>query len=103
MQRPEQGLAVQQSPKPADLVRWPEERVIAKDIRVLTLDDVLDLADRRRRDGADSLEVLWNEQEVVWIDVAVFDEPPRLLGAATGVVRVHKTALAVHEAVQVPA
>src|SRR3954447_24515545 len=79
-QRPAQVLACQRPPKPTDLIRGLEERVIAKDIRVLTLDDVLDVADRRRRDGADSLDVLRNEQKVVGIDVAVFDEPPRLFG-----------------------
>ena len=47
--------------------------------------------------------MLWNEQEMVGIDMACLDESARLLRAATGIVRVHQSALVVHEAVEVAA
>ena len=73
MERPAQVLAIEHPPEPTDLLRGPEERVIAKDVRVLSLNDVLDLAEGRGRGVADPLDVLRNEQEVVGIDMAVFD------------------------------
>ena len=71
MQRPAHVLALQHAPEPADLVRRLEKRVIAVDGRVLSLDDILDLADRFGRDIPDSLDMLRNEQEVLGIDVPV--------------------------------
>src|SRR5438552_691704 len=103
MERPAHVLAFEYPPEPTDLIHGLEERVIAKDVRVLSFNDIFDLADGCGRGVADSLDVLRNEQEVVGIDMAVFDEPPGLLWAAAGVVPVHETALAVHEAVQVAA
>jgi hypothetical protein len=88
VQGPAHVLAFQQTPKPRDLIRGLEKGVSAKDVRVLSLDDILDLTDRCGRDVADALDVLKDEQEMVGIDVAGCDEAPGLLGAATGVVLV---------------
>jgi hypothetical protein len=52
----------------------------------MSLDDILDLADRFGRDIPDSLKVLRNEHETPGIDMALFDEAPGLLRTAAGVV-----------------
>ncbi len=96
-------LPIQNSPEPVDFVRWLEKRVLAKDVHMLSLDDILDRADRCGRDGTNSLDMLGNEQEVVRIDMPMLDEAPSLLRAATGVLLVDQTALVVHEAVKVAA
>src|SRR5262249_20424489 len=62
-QRVAQILALQHAAKPRDLIRRLEKRVIAVDLHVLSLDDILDLADRFRRDIADALKVVWNKHE----------------------------------------
>src|SRR5436190_17653176 len=98
MQRPAQILALQHAPEPVDLVRGLEKRVFTVNGDVLSLDDILDLADRLGRDIPDSLDMLGNEQEMVGIDMPLLDEASGLLRAATGVVLVHQTALVVHEA-----
>src|SRR6267142_2401608 len=103
MQRPAQILALQDAPEPVDLVRGLEKWVIAVNGDVLSLDDILDLADRFGRDIPYPLDVLRNKQEVMRIDMPRFDEAPGLLRAATGVVLVHQAALVVHEAVKVAA
>ena len=95
--------AFQHAAKPANLVRRLEKRVIAVDGGVLTLDDILDLADRLGRDIPDSLDMLWNKHEVSGIDVPGFDEASGLLRAPAGVVLVHQAALVVHEAVEIAA
>src|SRR5258707_10521542 len=96
MQRPAQILALQDAPEPVDLVRGLEKWVIAVNGDVLSLDDILDLADRFGRDIPYPLDVLRNKQEVMRIDMPRFDEAPGLFRAATGVVLVHQAALVVH-------
>src|SRR2546430_16252766 len=103
MQRPAQILALQHAPEPVDLVRGLEKRVFTVNGDVLSLDDILNLADRFGRDVPDALDMPWNEQQVVRIDMPLLDEAPGLLRAATRVVLVHQTALVVHEAVKVAA
>src|SRR5438132_5932920 len=103
MQRPAQILALQHAPEPVDLVRGLEKRVSTVNGDVLSLDDILNLADRFGRDVPDALDMLWNEQQVVRIDMPLLDEAPGLLRAATRIVLVHQTALVVHEAVKVTA
>ena len=58
MQRPAQILALQHAAEPMDVLRGLEERVIAVDGDVLSLDDILDLADRFGRDVPDSRDML---------------------------------------------
>ena len=62
MQRPAQFLAPQNATEPVNLVRGLEKRVIPVEGHMLSLDDILDLADRFGRDIPDSLDMLWNEQ-----------------------------------------
>lgn len=81
--------AFQNAAKPADLVRRLEKWVIAVDGGVLTLDDILDLADRFGRDLPDLRDMLWNEHEVSGVDVPGFDEASGLLRTAAGVFLVH--------------
>src|SRR5258707_14148235 len=103
MERPAQILALQHAPEPVDLVRGLEKRVFTVNGDVLSLDDILNLADRFGRDVPDALDMPWNEQQVVRIDMPLLDEAPGLLRAATRGVLVHQTALVVHEAVKVAA
>ena len=103
MQRPAHVLAFQHAPEPMDLVRGLEKRVLAVNGCVLSLNDILDFADRFGSDIPDPLDMLRNKQEMVRIDVAVLDEAPGLLWAAAGIVLVHQATLVVHEAVQVAA
>ena len=62
MQRCADILIFQHPPEPTGLVRGLEKRVIAVDGRVLSLDDILDFADRFGSDILDSLDVRRNEQ-----------------------------------------
>jgi hypothetical protein len=61
MERRAQVLTFQHSSEPTDLVRRLEERVIAVNGRVLSLDDILDFADRFAGDITDALDMLRNE------------------------------------------
>ena len=80
-----------------------QKGVIAENRRMLLLDDIVDFADRFAGDLADSLDVPWNEQEIVRVNVSLFDEAARFLGAPARIALVHEAALVVHEAVQVSA
>ena len=62
MQRPARILALQHASKPTDLVRGAEKRVFPEDGHVLSLNDIIDVADRFGRNIPDSLDMLWNEQ-----------------------------------------
>jgi hypothetical protein len=75
VQRPAHVLALQYAPEPGDLVRGLEKRVVAVEVRVLSLDDILDCADRCRCDVPDALDVLGDERVVTdeGIDPAVVD------------------------------
>ena len=53
------------------------------------------------RNVAHPIDMLWNKKEPLRIDMAMLDEPARLLWAAARIARVHQSALIVHEAVQV--
>src|SRR5262249_52974182 len=74
MQRPADLLALQHAPKPADLVRRLEKRVFTVNGRVVPLHDLLDFTDRCGRDISDALDMLWNEQQMVGIDMPMLDE-----------------------------
>ena len=62
IQRSAHILAFQHASKPMDLVRGLEKRVITVDGHVLSLNDIIDFADRFGRDIPHSLDMLWNEQ-----------------------------------------
>src|SRR5882762_3709330 len=70
MQRPAHILALQHAPKPTDLIRGLQKWVVPVDGRVLSLDDILNLAERFGRDIPDPFDMLRNEQELTGIDVA---------------------------------
>ena len=99
MQRRPHSRILQETPKPTDVIRRLEKRVIAVDGCVLSFNDILDFVDHCGCDIPNSLDMLGNEQEMVGIDVSVFDEATSLLRAAAGIARVYETALVVHELV----
>src|SRR5262245_17987149 len=68
---------------------------------MLAFDDILDLVHRSWCNLSDTLDMFRHENELMGIDMARFDEAACLLWAATGVVRVHKPALVIHEIVKV--
>ena len=103
MQRLSHSPILQETPKPTDLIRRLEKRVIAVDGCVLSFNDILDFVDQCGCDIPNSLDMLGNEQEMVGIDVTVLDEATGLLWAATGIGRVHQATLVVHEVVEVTA
>src|SRR4051812_4308746 len=102
MKCPPHIFALQHAPKPVSFVRRPQKRVLAEYGSMLSLHDILDFADRFTSNIPDSLDMLWHEQQVLRIDMALLDEAPSLFRAATGIALVHEPTLVVHEAVQVP-
>src|SRR5438874_2239776 len=103
MQCPAQILTLQHAPKPTDLIRSLQKRVIPVNGRVLSLDDIFDFPARLSSDILDVLDVPRNEQEMMGIDVARLNEALGLLRTPAAVVLVHQAALTIHEAVQVAA
>jgi len=74
-----------------------------KNVGVLSVNEILDLAHGFGSNTFDSLHMRSSEQEMKRINVTRFDETPGLLGAAAGVALVDQSALAIHEAVEVTA
>ena len=103
MKRGAEVTAVENASQPVDLVGRLEEWVIAEYSRVLSLDDIVDFADRFAGDIPDMLDVLRDEQQPVRVNVTLLDEAARLLWAPARIALVHEAALVVHEAVQVSA
>src|SRR4051794_9638547 len=68
MQRRSHSRILQETPKPTDLIRGLEKRVIAVDGCVLSFNDILDLVDHSGCDIPNSLDMLGDEQEMVGID-----------------------------------
>ena len=66
------------------MVGWFKERVVAEDGRVLTVEDVLDLANRAGRGLPNPPNVNGNEEQVIRIDVTGVDEPFVFLGQRHG-------------------
>jgi hypothetical protein len=64
---------------------------------------IFDFSNHFTGDIPDSLDMLWDEQETVRIDMAMLDEAASLFRATTRIGLVHETALVVHEIVKVPA
>src|SRR6266404_8806167 len=95
--------ALQDAAEPGDLVGRLEEWVIAEYSRVLSLDDIVDFADRFAGDIPDMLDMLRDEQQPVRVNVPLLDEAACLLRAPARIALVHEAALVVHEAVQVSA
>ena len=101
MEQPAHALIVEHVSEPSDLSRRLQKRMIAIDGRVLAFDDIRDFAVRRGSDFADSLNVLRDKQEVVRIDLPLFDEATGLLRASARIGLIDQSALIVHEAMQI--
>ncbi|HTN02828.1 MAG TPA: hypothetical protein VL132_13170, partial [Planctomycetaceae bacterium] len=83
------------------MIRGLKKRMIAKDGRVLPIQQVFDLSDRVRRRFLNSQEVLRGEEKMVGIDMTILNEALRFPGTAAGVARVDQAALVVHEAIEI--
>ena len=70
---------------------------------VLPIRDIIDHSNRIGCRIPDLSNMQRNELQVMRIDVAGIDEALGFLGTTAGIVRVHQTALVVHELVEVPA
>ena len=92
---------IENPPKPSSLIGRLKKRMIAVDRRIGLVGDIIDVSLRLRSDLADSLDVRRGEKQTMGIDVAFVDEAFRLLGAAAGIARIHKTTLVVHKPVQI--
>ena len=70
---------------------------------VLLFHDIIDFSNRIGCRIPDSPDMKRNESQMMRIDVPGVDEALGLLGATAGIVRVHQSALAVHELVEIAA
>ena len=66
--------AMQDAPKPVDLVRRLEEWVISENGYVLSLHEIVNFADRSPGDIPDTLDMLRNEQQSVRVNMPLLDE-----------------------------
>lgn len=87
--------------EPQNPIRRHKERVIAIDASMGQFGNVIDLSNGVACGFANPLNMPTGEKQISRVDVSVVDEPLRLLGTAAGVVRVHESALMVHELIQV--
>ena len=87
MQRSAHIVEFEHAAKPVNVVRGLQKRVLAVNGGVSSLHEIVDLADRFLGDITDALDTLRHEQEMVGIDVPILDKAPRLLRAATRLVR----------------
>jgi len=70
---------------------------------VLPIHDIIDYSNRIGCRIPDSPDMQGNELQLMRIDVTSIDEAVSFLGATAGIVRVHQSALAVHELVEIAA
>src|SRR5258708_1172721 len=70
---------------------------------VLPIHDIIDYSNRIGCRIPDSPDVRGNELQLMRIDVAGVDEALGFLGTTAGIVRVHQSALAIHELVEIAA
>ena len=81
------------------LKKW----VFPIDACILPIHDIIDYSNRIGCRIPDLSNMQRNELQVMWIDVTGIDEALGFLGTTAGIVRVHQTALVVHELVEVSA
>ena len=93
----------QNPPEPVHLVRRLKKWVFPIDGCVLPFHDIIDFSNRAGGRFPDLLNMQGNELQVMRIDVTGVDEALGFLRATTGIVRVHQSALAVHELVEIAA
>ena len=96
--RPIQNLS-----KPMRLFGWLKKWVFPIDGCVLPIHDIIDYSNRIGCRIPDLPNMQRNELQVMRIDVAGVDEALGFLGTTAGIVRIHQTALVVHELVEVAA
>src|SRR6266478_723079 len=96
--RPIQNLS-----EPTHLFGQLKKWVFPIDGCVLPFHDIIDFSNRIGRGILYSSNMSGNELQVMRIDVTGVDEALGFLGAAAGIVRVHQSALAVHELVEIAA
>jgi hypothetical protein len=94
---------VQNPPEPLHLFGRLKKWVFPIDGCVLLFHDIIDFSNRIGGRFPDSPDVRGNELQLMRIDVTGVDETLRFLGATAGIVRVHQSALAVHELVEIAA
>ena len=93
----------QNPPEPLHPFGWLKKWVFPIDGGVLLFHDIIDYSNRIGRRFPDSPDVQGNELQLMRIDVTGVDETLSFLGASAGIVRVHQSALAVHELVEIAA
>ena len=95
--------SIQNLSEPMHLFGRLKKWVFPIDGCVLLFHDIIDFSNRIGCSIADSPDMKRNKSQMVRIDVPGVDEALGLLGATAGIVRVHQSALAVHELVEVAA
>ena len=89
--------------EPLHLFGWLKKWMFPIDGGVLPMHDIIDFSNRIGGRFPDSPDMQGNESELMRIDVTGVDEALSFLGATAGIVRVHQSALAVHELVEIAA
>jgi hypothetical protein len=93
----------QNLPEPLHLFGWLKKWMLPIDGGVLPMHDIIDFSNRIGGRFPDSPDVQGNELQLMRIDVTGVDEALSFLGATAGIFRVHQSALAVHELVEIAA
>ena len=89
--------------EPLHLFGWLKKWMFPIDGGVLPIHDIIDFSNRTGGRFPDSPDMQGNELQLMRIDVTGFDEALSFLGATAGIFRVHQSALAVHELVEIAA
>ena len=93
----------QNPPEPLHLFGRLKKWVFPIDGCVLPFHDIIDFSNRIGGRFPNSPDVRGNELQSTRIDVTGVDETLSFLGTTAGIVRVHQSALAVHEPVEITA
>jgi hypothetical protein len=94
---------IQYPPEPFHLFGRLKKWMFPKDGGVLSIHGIVDFSNRIGCRILYSSNMLGNELQVMRIDVPGIYETLSFLGATAGIVRVHQSALAVHELVEIAA
>jgi hypothetical protein len=94
---------IQNLTEPMHLFGRLKKWVFPIDACILPIHDIIDYSNRIGCRIPDLSNMQRNELQVMWIDVTGIDEALGFLGTTAGIVRVHQTALVVHELVEVAA
>ena len=94
---------LQNPPEPLHLFGRLKKGVFPIEGGVLPFHDIIDFLNRIGRYIPDSPDMKRNESQMMRIDVPGVDEALGFPGTTAGIVRVHQSALAVHELVEIAA